>query len=819
MFNGLALAQNFPVKNYTIADGLPHTQVTDIFQDSKGKMWFSTPAGGISCFDGNEFHNYGTSKGLTNLVTRACTEDHTGRIIIGTMGSGLFFLDNDTVTPYVNENLNKEIFCLFTDKKGKVWIGTSKGLFTLQGNTLVDFTKANNLPAYAVTNVNQDVDGNIWFLYDSEYGLYKYDGRGLVKFDAGNGLINGRLLSTFHDAQGITWVAAFDGIYTILPAATKAVKLRVKGLPEYYPFGFIQLSKDLFFICSQDKGITAFNRSTNAVSYINSKNGLKSDLVFRLFKDAENNVWFSNWGEGISRLYLSGFDQYAENSGLTDRIVNSVLVVDGKMLASTKSGIVEFSNGLWTSYAGIKKPVYCLYADERFVWCAAEKELYQIEKSNKKVIKHEVASVKGMTKTGNGKMMFASWGGGLFEYSYDTRKIIPVNDSLTQGAYYYCAYTDKNGNAWFGTFSSGIFYYNVKHQTFKHIGTADGLPSDIITSIVQDHSGNIWAGTSGAGIAVIDPLFKVIKVLTENNGLKANAVTALAVDATNSVWIGQVGNVGCVSSLGKQGFEVRNFGKHEGFIGDCLYNGMVVDNKGVVWIATNNYLWTYDKQKQIAKKPGYHVYLSSVLCDFKPVKDFASVPSMNFNYDENRITFKFYSTHIYRNDLIQYKYRLVGLETSYSPPTRQSEVTFYDLHPGDYTFEVLACIGNNCSQKPAQWKFVIYPPFWQTWWFRITVLVVLVVLIWFIFRWRTAQLRRNQLLLEKQVHERTLEIKKQRDEIHEQKEMLEEKQKEIIDSIRYAKRIQESLLPSTKSIDRAIKRLKNDSANSKRDGW
>jgi serine phosphatase RsbU (regulator of sigma subunit) len=82
--------------------------------------------------------------------------------------------------------------------------------------------------------------------------------------------------------------------------------------------------------------------------------------------------------------------------------------------------------------------------------------------------------------------------------------------------------------------------------------------------------------------------------------------------------------------------------------------------------------------------------------------------------------------------------------------------------------------------------------------------------VYLVFRWRTAALRERQKQLEKTVEERTAEVVHQKEEVVKQKEFIEEKQKEIIDSINYAKRIQQALLPGKKYIEKNIDRLKKE---------
>ena len=102
---------------------------------------------------------------------------------------------------------------------------------------------------------------------------------------------------------------------------------------------------------------------------------------------------------------------------------------------------------------------------------------------------------------------------------------------------------------------------------------------------------------------------------------------------------------------------------------------------------------------------------------------------------------------------------------------------------------------------PKYLTFTILPPFWQTWWFRITVGMILLLIIYFIYKWRLSAVLHKQKQLEKIVADRTAEVTHQ-------KEIIEAKQKEVMDSIHYAKRIQTALLPTDKNIDKNFKKLK-----------
>ncbi|MBK8368533.1 MAG: hypothetical protein IPL10_14285 [Bacteroidetes bacterium] len=172
LFSESIVAQETPMKYYTVKEGLANSLVPSIFQDKQGNMWFPTLGGGVSKFNGSVFKTYGIEQGLTNQLIRSVTEDATGRILFGSMGAGVFYTENDTILAFKNDSLPKEIFALQTDKKGVIWAATNGGVYQLFGkDSIIPFSENNKLPIYAVTHINCDADGNVWFAYDSEYGF------------------------------------------------------------------------------------------------------------------------------------------------------------------------------------------------------------------------------------------------------------------------------------------------------------------------------------------------------------------------------------------------------------------------------------------------------------------------------------------------------------------------------------------------------------------------------------------------------------------------------------------------------------------------
>ena len=149
---------------------------------------------------------------------------------------------------------------------------------------------------------------------------------------------------------------------------------------------------------------------------------------------------------------------------------------------------------------------------------------------------------------------------------------------------------------------------------------------------------------------------------------------------------------------------------------------------------------------------------------------------------------------------VTYKYRMLGLDTIWRY-TSNRYVEFPRVSEGAYTFQLLACNNDGIwNTIPAEIKFEIDLPIWKKSWFYAISFLLLIVSVYFIITWRTKKLVQARVLLEKMVDEKTHLLKEEKELVEHVKTQLEEKNKDVTDSINYAKRIQEAILPSKEAI-------------------
>jgi ligand-binding sensor domain-containing protein/serine phosphatase RsbU (regulator of sigma subunit) len=772
-------AQVIPTTYYTQKEGLGNNMATDIYQDKNGNVWISTLGGGLSVFDGKKFKNYGLESGLISEVIRTVAEDTIKkRFIIGTMGKGIHILQNDTIIQF-NEN-PAEIFVIH-QQKNKTWIGANNGLFLLdEKDSLINFSKQQNIPENSITHISEDKDGNIWFNYDSYYGLYKFDGKIFQVFKQENGLTDNRVLGSFHDSDKNTWVGTSDGLYFIEYNSKKASKINAENLPDYYLFDFAEPQKNILLIGTQDKGLIIFDsKKRKVLKNINTKQGLKSSLVFRVFTDFENNIWISNWGDGVARIHFSGLYQYADFQENEFRTVYDIYKYQETFI-STNNGIFTCQNNQYLPYKPtIFKGSFWKYYQFKNTEIAIH-EKYLLLLKNNKISKKEDEFLKGIkciTPDKKGNLYLAGWGGGIVKFDGENFTSIP--DSLYGGIkYFYCGYTDSKGRIWFGSWDGGLF--KLENEKWTQFGMNGELPATKITCITEDKNGNIIVGTLGGGIAILNN--KNTKIITTKNGLPSNSVYSIIVDSNNTLWAGFQGTV---SKISLTDYSIFNYNSEYGFNGDCIYGSIAIFNDKIAF-GTNNNLWIYDENYEYPLKKNLRIFIKNIYVNHEKT-DF--LQNKVFSFNQNRFDFEFECPQIVNNSQLSFYYRLIGADSNFTKINSTDLITFHKLSFGKYTFQLKACINNDCSEVPISWSFQIATPFWLKWWFGVIAVLLTGIFIRYLIIFREKRFIKKQKELEEIVQNRTLEIALQ-------KKVVEHKNREIIDSIQYAQKIQSAILPS-----------------------
>ncbi|UCG27085.1 MAG: SpoIIE family protein phosphatase, partial [Bacteroidales bacterium] len=238
--------------------------------------------------------------------------------------------------------------------------------------------------------------------------------------------------------------------------------------------------------------------------------------------------------------------------------------------------------------------------------------------------------------------------------------------------------------------------------------------------------------------------------------------------------------------------KIYTFTRRNGFVGiETKDHASFLDSEGNMWFGTADGVTRYNPEllKKKVSEPLTHIKGMQV-----NYVDREMVPNMKLNHTEKSIIFDYYSICLTNPDAVKYQVKLEGAEEEWRPVNRQTRAIYSALSPNKYTFLVRAQNDAGVwNEDPISFHFVIKPPFYQTWWFILSCIIVTFAAILLFIMVRERNLIRENKILEEKVAIRTAEV------VQKSKE-LEQKNKDITDSIRYAQRIQNAILPPENSF-------------------
>jgi len=780
---------------YTTEQGLINNTIRSIIEDNKGNIWIGSEKG-ISCFNGKYFIHYTTKQGLSNDKVLSLYRDRKGNIWIGTYRGGVNCFDGQAFTHYTSEQglSYNEVWSIIEDKNGNMCFGTSNGLNFYDGKSFTIYSVEQGLKDSVIWSIIEDRFGNLWF--STQNGVSCYDGECFINITTEHGLTENYVRSIIQDRTGNLWLGTWGGGLCRLEYGIFLHFTTKQGLSCNNVWSIIEDKKKNLWFATSGGGICCFNG--DYFKYYTTKQGLTTDIIWSIIEDKNGNLWFGTNGGGAYCFTGTHFIQFTIENGLSDNKIWKIY--------EDKSGNIWFG----TDEGGV-----CYYDGNSFVHITKKQGLTD-------------NTVLSILEDRKGNLWFGTYEGGVCFYDKKLLTYFTKENGLSSNTVY-TLLEDKYGNIWIGG-NNGItivlnFLENITSSFKKnHIHKKLKKINEIFNK----------------GVEIYFNKTPIIK-LNKDNFLIDNRIYALFEDKKNNVWIGC--NKGLIKIHGLMNYiyeyfreenkgekltveniknMFREYGIKEGFIGgDVWLNSVCEDSEGNIWWGAGKCLTKYNPRYDLKDSLPPSIVLKNIKLFFEEVKwedlknaKFSHISKWNpipqnlsLPYNKNHITFNYVGISWSRPDKIMYQFMLEGLDKDWNPPTEKTEVTYSNLPHNKYTFKVRAINDDGIYSKPMEYKFEIRPPWWKTWWFRTIYIVSSIIILISIYMWRTAALRKRQKELEQEIQKATAEIKKQRDEIAmqrdlviKQKEQIEQQKKDIIDSINYAKKIQEAILPRTEEI-------------------
>ncbi len=691
-----------------------------IAEDRSGRLWIGTQGGGLDLLDratGTFRHHRAspdTPGALSHDDVRAIYEDRAGVVWVGTNGGGLNRLDPATGTfsryrhrPDDRSSLSSDaVFAIFEDKGGTLWVGTyGGGLEALDRATGV-FTHhragpsvPGSLSSDLVKAVCEDPGGTLWV---------GTDGGGLNRFDRETGAFTAfrhdrvdpaslsadRIYSLYLDRSRVLWVGTYGGGLSKFDIGRKRFRRYANdpndpnSLSHDIVWCFHEDAGGVLWIGTDSGGLNRFDRRAGRWQSFRHRaddpSSLSHDTVRDLVEGRDGALWVATNGGGLERLdrATGGFTHYRHDPSDPGSLAHDEL----------RSVYQDRSGAIWVGTFGGGLDLL----DPR----TGRFTHHRRDPGGRSSISNDF--IRLMLEDRSGALWIGTQGGGVNRldpqrHGFKSFRNDPADPSSLSNDHVFAILEARDGTLWFGTFGGGLNRLEAATGGFRRYTARDGLASDSVYAMLEDGAGRLWISTT-RGLSRFDPRSGEFRNYDVRDGLQSNEFN---------------GGSACRSASGEM-----FFGGINGF--NAFFPDEIGFNPVVPEVVITD-LRLFNRSVRVGERLQGRAILQ------RPIN---RTDAIELSYRDNLFSLEFAALHYSAPGKNRYAYKMEGFSDAWIPVNADRRfATFTGLAPGDYVFHVRGANSDGVwSERPASVRITITPPFWGTWWFRLTTGVIALAL-------------------------------------------------------------------------------------------
>lgn len=807
----------FPIKNYPPSDYNASPQCWSVIQDRNGVMYIGTSTFLLE-YDGVTFRKIFVQK---SAAIRSLAADSKGTIYVASVGNFGYLKDgihgekdfvsllplvpekdrgfsdiwkihviNDTVIFQANERIfiydqrsiraveHKYQFASTSFKYDNSFIVRVKerGLHVLKNGKLQMLKGTEEFAAEAVFGIIEDHnDRSESIILSGTNGFYKY--RKGCKEDP-------------------------SCLRKILPPSDSLIKnAGVLGM---------QWLNDSIIAINSRTGLYLLNKDLELRDVINKTSGLADEAISYCYTDKNGQTWLA-LNNGLAKVSLSSpFYYYTEKAGLNG-VLESVIRDGCYLYVATTSGVyygklndtllsrTYLNNRLaFTPFNNIKVEGWTFLRYNGIVYVATSAGVYMLkDNSATRITEDYTSAIAGSSVNDriylgqkDGLAVFSAEKGKMkdrlffFPFSED---ILHVAETPPAGS--------KKGDLWLSTRFRGLIRFTLNPEldpAYQTYDTLNGVPAGNIIPVKKD--GRLYFFNSNNGF-----VYNREKDKGARNDVCFETIPLLS----------QVG----ISDPRYWEFQFnKRFSRtqlKELEIFDKAISNILVDKNDVSWLCVGDKLVRFDGRFTAGNNKSFQTAIRSVraadsILTLGFIKNSAE-GSVSLPYSKNNLSFTFATDWFDHEEATMFRWYLRGYDQGWSQWGRISSKEYTNLPEGDYVLEVEALNLFGETGSKASYSFTILPPWYRTYPTYGSYLLLFAGVIFLSVKVSVKQLKKAKDKLENIVTERTAEVVKQKDLIEQKNSLLELAYKDISDSISYASRIQQAILPADSELNSSFK--------------
>ena len=663
---GLIRYRDGVYRAFSTSDGLTNAFVRAIEQDSRGQIWIGTDDGLFRLTEERLERIDGTDS-VPQIAVHAIHEDRSGHLWVG--GSKLLRLDGASATEYhlEGEASQNRVKSILETEDRTIWVGTVSGLQRMTPNdsskdSVTGFQRVSGFNV-TVRFLRETSDGRLW-IGTIGHGLHIYSHNRFSEITAPASLPSNTVLNLFEDVEKNIWVGTQAGMLRLSKTPVRTVTL---------PDASDSDAETVYQDVDGDVWIAATNlfrfQKDEATPYRFPT--LAGVRVRNVFRDGEGTLWIGTDGRGVYHQVGKQLVHYTTRQGLVNNFVRAFLQSrDGSVWIATDEGVSRWTKNGFTNYQ--MSDGLCYFSTRSL-----------LEDRNGDLW---IGTDRGISRLHNGK----------FESDDAVRAL--------QDEKVWAIHQDPDGGLWFGTRTGGLYRWQSARLT--HYTIAQGLASNSIYELLEDHNGKLWASGPN-GISVMNR--RDLEAIADHPGSRV-PVTLYGIS---------------------EGLETIQMCGGEKPAGILTTQGEVwfPSSKGPVRVSTD----------QPPPSNAAPVVIDRALVDGLQVPAGGRV---SLSPTSAKLELHYGVVLLRSQERINFRYILDGFDKNWSDASAGRTAYYTNLPPGTYHFRVAAYEMNNPAQiAETSLEIVQEPHFYRTLWFLGLCLLLTGGAVLGVYQVRLGQLR------------------------------------------------------------------------------
>jgi ligand-binding sensor domain-containing protein/signal transduction histidine kinase len=743
-FDGVRFVTFDPVNT----PALKHARVFGLFVDADGTLWINTYDGSMTSLRQGVFTHEWQGGQVSAVFSRS------NRIFFALLRGGLVVRNNDDKSAqwqpvqlagpttgnsfredaagvlwyYLRDGTlcrvtgtNSETFSgggldggrvnyLASDRDGRIWAATDKGIARLSDGHFEDQTPTNGESGLSASFLFCTGTNAGWAFGNGKVRKFQ-NRRWVAEVESWQNLssVTAMYLGAYEDQSGGAWIRHYgQGLFYVAPDGSTQRISSANGLPGDRVSCWFQDREGNLWVGVDHGGLARLREKR--FQLIGGAEGLANTAVSTVCEDPDGNVWIGTFGGGLNRWRDGSLQRFSLPDGAyRDSFFSACPDLRGRLwLSAGREDLFVHESGEITQPSATAHGIKAILADRSGrIWLGRQNGLSVWTND---VLRNfgprngfERTDVRALAEDREGNIWIGTGDGGLFRFANDEFTSYSPDDSLKNQAIW-SLLADADGTLWVGTFRGGLLRF--QNGRFTRYTTQNGLPSDIICQILNDGLGKLWIGSR-------------------------KGIFYLPKDSLQALDKGSIQSLPCVSYGLNDGLPTLEC---SGNYQPSCWRG----HDGRLWFATVKGLVSIRPDEVPVNRLPPPVKIEEVLIDEKTIaksigvketqKLIADVATLEIPPGKHPIEFRYTALSYAAPDKVRFRYRLEGLDERWFDAGDKRSAYYGPLRPGDYRFQVAACNNDGVwNEQGSAIRLRVMPYFWETLWFRGWMSAVLFV--------------------------------------------------------------------------------------------